>query len=338
MRFPDDFQTKIPLKFDENGHFRMLMITDTHHRPLKGDTTVRAMDQLIERTKPDFVFLGGDITAGRATKEDFLMLLHEVACPMEKRSIPWAHVFGNHDESPGLEKTYQETEFERLPHCVSKAGPEDLPGTGNYFLPILKRNGEVAFGIWALDSMQDFATQSDPLDYKGDFYYDVLMPNRIASHSDSDFIRFEQVMWYYNTSGEIEKTLGRKLPSLMLFHIPLYEINALLQNADRTGMTGEYNETVSASEINSGMFAAAFQRGDVKGIFCGHDHINTFSGTYCGIQMGFCGSCGYEAYGSRDYDPRGGKNRLRGGRVFDFTEDDPASFKTEMIFVDNEKL
>lgn len=77
MRFPDDFQTKIPLKFDENGHFRMLMITDTHHRPLKGDTTVRAMDQLIERTKPDFVFLGGDITAGRATKEDFLMLLHE---------------------------------------------------------------------------------------------------------------------------------------------------------------------------------------------------------------------------------------------------------------------
>ena len=105
-------------------------------------------------------------------------------------------------------------------------------------------------------------------------------------------------------------------------------------NSNRTRTTGEYNERVSTSEINSGLFAAALQRGDVKAIFAGHDHhINTFDGTYCGIRMGYDGSAGYHAYGCRDNDPGGDRERLRGGRVFDIKKDDPWNIDTRMVFI-----
>ena len=68
-------------------------------------------------------------------------------------------------------------------------------------------------------------------------------------------------------------------------------------------------------------------------MFAGHDHINTFDGIYCGIRMGFDGSIGYEAYGARDNDPGHDRERLRGGRVFDITKDDPWLIRTEMVFV-----
>ena len=337
MPLPSEYMPRLPLRFRPDGGFRILMMSDLHHAPNTGDAVIRNMRALIGRVKPDFVMLGGDNTVGRSTKADFERLLSEIASPMEEERIPWAHVFGNHDESPGLPKTYQQTAYESYPHCVSKAGPTDIPGTGNYFLPVMGSNGEPIFGIWGLDSQQDFKSQSDPLDYPGDLYWDLLMPNRIASGSDSDFVRFEQVMWYWNASREIERALQRKLPSLMALHIPLYEFNAVLQNAARTQMRGEYNERVSASELNSGLFAAALQRGDVKGIFAGHDHINTFDGVYCGIRVGLCGSIGDHGYGARDNDPAHDRERLRGGRVFDIREDDPWNIFTKMVFVNDAK-
>ena len=218
-------------------------------------------------------------------------------------------------------------------HVLAKAGPEDLPGEGNYFLPILNEKDEPVFGVWGMDSQQDFKTQTVPLDYPGDLYWDVLMPSPIVSYSDYDFIRFEQVMWYWNTSVELERLCGRKIPSLMMFHIPLIEFHAMLRNAGRTRLRGEYNERVSASEINSGIFAAAFQRGDVKAMFAGHDHINTFDGVYAGIHMGFDGSIGYDAYGTRENDPGHDRERLRGGRLFDIRLSDPWDIRTEMVFV-----
>jgi 3',5'-cyclic AMP phosphodiesterase CpdA len=333
MRLPDAFQTKHPLRFRKDGGYRILMMSDAHLKPGKEERTLRAMETLIDGVRPDLVLLNGDNVAAFTSPEMFDGLLARLARPMEERHIPWAHVFGNHDQTPEVSKTYQEAAYERYPWCVSKAGPEELPGEGNYFLPILDENGEPVFGVWGIDSQQDFKTQTVPLNYSGDLYWDVMMPSPIVSYSDYDFIRFEQVMWYWNTSVALEKLCGRKIPSLMMFHIPLIEFHGMLRNATRTQLRGEYNERLSTSEINSGIFAAAFQRGDVKAMFAGHDHINTFDGIYCGIRMGFDGSIGYEAYGVRDNDPGHDRERLRGGRVFDITKDDPWNIRTEMVFV-----
>ena len=333
MRLPDRYQTKHPLRFRKDGGFRILMMSDAHLKPDKEERTLRAMETLIDGTKPDLVLLNGDNVSAFTSPEMFEGLLAQLVAPMEKRRIPWAHVFGNHDQTPEVSKDYQEAAYEKYPFCVSKAGPEELTGCGNYFLPILDENGEPVFGVWGMDSQQDWKSQTVPLSYPGDLYWDVMMPSPIVSYSDYDFIRFEQVMWYWNTSVELEKLCGRKIPSLMMFHIPLIEFHGMLRNANRTQLRGEYNERLSTSEINSGIFAAAFQRGDVKAIFAGHDHINTFDGVYCGIRMGFDGSIGYEGYGCRDNDPGQDRERLRGGRIFDISKDDPWDIKTEMVFV-----
>lgn len=127
--------------------------------------------------------------------------------------------------------------------------------------------------------------------------------------------------------------LNGKIPSLMVFHIPLYEYNAIVRNADRTQMRGEFNERVSASEVNSGLFSAVLERGDVKAMFSGHDHINTFDGLYCGIRMGYDGSIGYHGYGTRENDPLQDRERLRGGRMFDISAHNPWNIETEMVLV-----
>ncbi len=333
MRLPDEYTPKIPLRFRKDGGFRILMMSDAHQKPGPDVRTPLAMGLLIDRTKPDLVVLGGDNVCGCETEDQFREQLERIASPMEERGIPWAHVYGNHDQTDRLSKRWQQAVYEEYRYCVSRTGPEELPGTGNYFLPVVDESGEPVFGIWGIDSQQDWRTQTVPLEYKGDLYWDVMMPMPIASYADYDFIRFEQVMWYWNTSVTLEKQCGHKIPSLMVFHIPLYEFNAILRNAGRTQYKGEYNERLSNSEINSGIFAAIFQRGDVKAVFAGHDHINTFDGIYCGIHMGFDGSIGYQAYGTRENDPGHDRERLRGGRLFDITLEDPWNIRTEMTFV-----
>lgn len=61
--------------------------------------TLEAMDKLIEKTNPNLIILGGDNCDGTIlkTEEELKKYLDIFTSPMEKRKIPWAHVFGNHD-------------------------------------------------------------------------------------------------------------------------------------------------------------------------------------------------------------------------------------------------
>ncbi len=310
----------------KDGRFRILVLTDAHHAPLTGKGTIMAMGSLIDRTKPDLVFLDGDNIAGHATEQNCRDMIADVVSPMEERSIPWAHIYGNHDKTPLFSKAFQQAIYESYPHCLSKSGP-DIPGVGNFFLPILGDDGEPAFGIWALDSMQDLDIMDTPLDYRGNFQRDVLLPNRLATGSNADFIRFEQIQWYYNESARLEAEHGGKIPSIMCFHQPLYQFNAIVRNPLETRMTGEVNEKVCCSEVDSGLFAAAIQRADVIGMFCGHDHNNNFDGVYCNIHLAYCGSVGYHAYGMKTGD----REALRGGRIIDLDLSDPWTLNTEYV-------
>lgn len=329
MLLNGEFDSGIRLRLRRDGGFRILMMSDLHHAPDTGRVCVDNMETLMNRAKPDFVILGGDNTTGKADMAGFLPLLKDIAEPMECRGIPWAHVFGNHDISSDLTKEAQQAEYLKQPHCIS-GDVSGLPGCGNWFIPVYDDNDAPVFGIWGLDSHQDFATPSAPFDYDGNLLYDIMRPERLSTGSDDEPITFEQVSWYYSVSKRIESELGRKLPSMMVFHIPLHEFNSVARNPLRSGMRGEYNEKVCASELNSGLFAACLRRGDVKAIFCGHDHNNTFDGVYCGIRLGYDGSVGPHAYGLKKNDPRD-REALRGGRIIDI--DSAGNIDTRMIYV-----
>ena len=317
------------LRFNRNGKFRILVLTDAHHAPGTGMQTISAMGSLIDRARPDFVFLNGDNIAGHATEKNCRDMIDQIVSPMEERAVPWAHVYGNHDKTPLFSKAFQQEIYESYPHCLSQSGPAGLPGVGNYFLPVLDSDGRTAFGIWALDSMQDLDIMDDALGRLENPQDRILLPNRLTTGSNADFIRQEQVEWYMESSRKLEKENGRKVPSVMCFHQPLYEFNAVVRNPEQTQMEGECNESVCCSEINSGMFAALLERGDVTGVFCGHDHNNSFDGVYCSIHLAYCGSVGYHAYGIKN--PGEDRERLRGGRIIDIDVRDPWRIRTEYI-------
>lgn len=218
--------TKRPLRFDTDGKFRILMVSDIHGGVGYDEMrTVRAMQALVDCTKPYLVLLGGDI-AGPGTihvsnKEELKVLLDGLVAPMEQAGIPWAHVYGNHDDNFGLPDSEAQTVYERYPYCVSKTGPADVSGVSNYVLPVWDETGEnILFNVFALDSqhkMDEFRAEFGlgenvvPIDLVG------------MENEDESPIRFDQVNWYYQTSKAMEAHAGHKIPALMYTHFPLPE-------------------------------------------------------------------------------------------------------------------
>ena len=131
---------KHTLRFRKNGEFRTLVFTDVQAQPpAPCERTVRAMNAVIDREDPDLVLFCGDNSDRCETEEHLREYLKVLTAHLEEKQIPWAHVYGNHDtERIGLDLTRPEEQaiYESFPYCVSKAGPENIKGTGNYVLPV----------------------------------------------------------------------------------------------------------------------------------------------------------------------------------------------------------
>ena len=325
----DLFYSKIPLKCGADGKFRILVLSDAHAGVGFSKQVAPAIRALLDHSKPDLVLLNGDTMGpGRIHVENQAQLrevLTELTAPIEEAGIPWAHVYGNHDDNFGLENADAQPVYESFPHCISKAGDAELSGVGNYMLPVYAEDGKTpVFALWGLDShsgMREFAAQYGlPEDTR------FVLPVHFAEGRGYDTVHFDQVMWYYNASREIEKKLGRKLPGLMFMHIPIPEMYLVYKNRDATGFEGSAREEVGCGEMNSGLFSACLQRGDIKAMVFGHDHVCDFSGTYCGIKLCYDGGIEYDAYQDDD---------LRGGRIFEIDRNDPENLKTYMVYIED---
>ncbi len=84
-------------------------------------------------------------------------------------------------------------------------------------------------------------------------------------------------------------------PALAYFHIPLPEYKTVLESPKM--ILGEQQEEISSPLVNSGLFTALLEAGDVKATFVGHDHVNDYCGNFFGIHLCYGGGTGYHAYG-----------------------------------------
>lgn len=316
------------LKFDDGKKFKIMMFSDLQDSLPVNEKTMRLLCCMLDDQKPDFVISVGDqCEGGIKTESDFRDYARYITDPMESRGIYWSHVFGNHDDenSPECDKGRQQLIYEEFPCCISQAGPKDIGGVGNYVLPVMAHDGDdVVFNIWALDSNR-YLTDNQWND--GGW----LLPKSCIGTNGYDVVKFPQIMYYWNTSIEMENNSGHKIPGLMFLHIALPEHRLVAMNSTKTEMTGEVNEEICSSAINSGLFSAVMQRGDVKGIFAGHDHINDFVGKYCGIMLGCDASIGYGNYGFESSNEKV-RNRLRGARFFETSEKSPSEIITYMKY------
>ncbi|MCR5485190.1 MAG: metallophosphoesterase [Clostridiales bacterium] len=316
----------IKLKF-KNGKFRIFALSDTHV-VANGDARVtRDIDAIVEAIKPDLVlYLGDQVWKSAAENADTLRdALHMQTDPVEKRGIPWAHVFGNHDRERGFKNEDQEKIYEEFPHCLSEAGPDEIDGTGNYMLPVFDGEGKkIVYAVWAVDSHSGFMDLVKKQGLNEDpWFYSLPEPLTGGVHSPGyDMPHFSQVLWYWNKSLELEREQGGKVPGLMVMHQPMPEYTIPYKNPAQTFYRGNMRESVGTGNFNSGLFGAVVERGDVKTIISGHDHINDWQAQYLGVTLSYDAGLSYDNYCDDD---------LRGGRVVDIDENDPWNVKTYMV-------
>lgn len=135
-----------------------------------------------------------------------------------------------------------------------------------------------------------------------------------------DWIKADQVEWYRKESAAFTaRNNGKPLPALAFFHIPFPEYNQAAQNENAL-LIGTRKEKACAPAINTGLYAAMLNAGDVMGTFVGHDHVNDYVVNWNNILLCY----GRFTGGKTVYHDIPGGN---GARVIELTEGE-RSFKT----------
>ncbi|MFF2090060.1 metallophosphoesterase family protein [Paenibacillus sp. NPDC058174] len=279
------------LKFRPDGTFKIVQLTDLHigdeHAKERADDdrTVQLIEQILTAEQPDLVVLTGDLNWSHDIT-DPLISCRKALEPVVRSGIPWAGVFGNHDAEAGVTREELLAVQQEYAGCLTVAGPAGIHGVGNYTLPVKHSEG-------GGDSLMLYFFDSGS-----------YAPERIGGY---EWIHHDQIHWYMEKSHQYKELNGDPLPALAFFHIPLPEYELAWTGEQVTGVKGE---DVECPKINSGLFSAMVEMGDVMGTFVGHDHDNDYCGTWQGIRMCFGRSTGYNAYG----------NLQRGARVINLQE------------------
>lgn len=277
----------MPLRF-KGGKLRIAQLTDIHWRPgsEKSEKNPDTILKVLEMEKPDVIILTGDVVTHQPAKEGW----RSVVGMMEASGIPFAVTMGNHDaENWPEDSIYHYLSKSRL--FIGEKGPEALSGTGNYILPVYASDGteKVKALLYCMDS-NDYTKDAEKF---GNYAW--IEWNQIAWYR-------EQSRWYAAQNN------GQPLPALAFFHIGVPEFKHI---QDRPDMYGHLGENGGFPKINSGMFNAMIEQGDVMGVFVGHDHDNDYIGQEYGIALAYGRVSGHDAYGDLE----------RGARIIELYED-----------------
>lgn len=304
LLFPILLSAQDRLKFTSKGLFKIVQFTDIHYviGSEETKTVQKNITQVLKEEKPQLVVFTGDIitSAPQATGWD------EVLEPVIKRGIPWVAVFGNHDDEYDWTRKQIMDYLKTKELNLIKEDPADVSGVGNYILEIQSsKSDDTGALIYCMDSHA--YTQKKDVGYYAWF--------------ESD-----QVHWYRKESARLtQQNNNIPYPALAFFHIPLIEYGLMAGDSIKFKLVGSKTEPECPGIINTGMYAAFMDAGDVMGTFVGHDHNNNYIGSYYGIALSY----GQFSGGNTVYNDLG-----TGARVIEMIED-KHEFKTWIRLLDN---
>lgn len=244
-------------RIQDNGRFKILQVADLHLStgvgvcrdavppPPDGTKceadlrTLNFVTKMIEEEKPDFVVLSGDQVNGE-TAPDVQSAIFKIALLLKERKLPYAAIFGNHDDAQSMTRDAQMMLMESLPYSLSKAGPADIDGVGNYYVEVLGR-GSSASAV----TIYFFDTHS-------------YSPNE-RKYPGYDWIKQSQIDWFNKTAEGLKKEHAEYTHHHMdiaFIHIPLTEY------ADYNNTwVGQWREGVTAPVYNTGFRDALVEQG-----------------------------------------------------------------------------
>lgn len=149
--------------------------------------------------------------------------------------------------------------LQNLPFSLCESGPEQVDGTGNFYLEVLAPapSQRPLSTLYFLDSHGQIPSEIQNPDYNPiqqsqiDWFMGTSQAQRSLREKDSDDIRFHL--------------------SLAFLHIPLPEFG----NRHLSIRNGHRREPSESPSFNS-HFYDALVKGGVSALGCGHDHVNDF--------------------------------------------------------------
>ena len=278
------------LKFGEDKKFKIVQFTDVHWKTdsIASEEAGERMSEVLDAEKPDLVIFTGDVIFGKPADKSMRCALE----PTIKRGIPFAVTFGNHDDELGMSRKELYDFIKDMPGNLTST-VEGLSGVTNFILPVKASDGSKDAALLYVFDSHSYSTLKHLKGY--------------------GWIKHDQVQWYLNESKKFtESNGGTPLTALSFFHIPLPEYHEAVNN-EGSFLIGTRKEEACNQEINTGMFAAMQEAGDVLGVFVGHDHVNDYAVSWKGIMLCY----GRFTGGKTVYHDMPGGN---GARVIELTE------------------
>ena len=261
----------------------------------------RYIEDAVKKTNPDLILLTGDLVYGEF--DDSGEVFKGLISYMESLDIPWAPVFGNHDNESMMGVSWQCEQLEQAENCLFKRN--DLTGNGNYSIGIVQ-GGELIKTVFMMDSNGCTNAFSDG-------YGACDAAGEPLTYNEGEKIRTEigfgadQIDWLEDSSKAIDAATDGKVGKLLAFHIPIsqfatgayesgYQSDLAMDNAQlytigenvtaQNGDFGTKGEAFKGIHTEYGLWNI-LKRYNFEGVFCGHSHKNSVSIFYDGIRLTF---------------------------------------------------
>ncbi|KMT15094.1 hypothetical protein BVRB_3g062150 [Beta vulgaris subsp. vulgaris] len=332
------------LEVQKDLPFKILLFADLHFGedawtmwgPLQDVHSTKVMASILDQEKPDFViYLGDVITADNIPIQNASLYWDQALAPTKDRCIPWASVFGNHDDAHFVWPTewFSDSGIPPL-KCSSVSSPssgeDNCSFMGTTRLQLMDRdtrNNALSFSengprnLWP--SMSNYVlkvsssneSESSPVAYL--YFLDS------GGGSYPEVISNAQTIWFNSTSQEINP--DSRVPEIIFWHIPsrAYETVAPSGVINKPCVGSINNESVAPQDAELGIMKALEARPSVQAVFVGHNHGLDWCCPYKKFWLCFARHSGYGGYGSW----------ARGARILEITEK-PFSLKSWITMED----
>ena len=267
-------ENTLVLQKEEGRDFVVMNLTDLHLTDLDyfGGHNSRIFSHiraLVEKAQPDLITISGDLVCSASEA----LSVHQFTDFMDSLGIPWAPVFGNHDNDGNCDLNYLADVMAQSEYCLLQKGDPVL-GVGNYIVNICEGE-KIVHSLILMDSHEE-----------------GLWENQIA--------------WYKWAAQ------GAAASSTVIMHIPIIQYEQAYEAAwdgdgwkEGYGASGQKKEEIcdEPEGRDTGFFAAVKEIGLTENILCGHDHINDFSVVYEGVRLSYSMRLG--VYGAHDPENMG---------------------------------
>ena len=321
------------LRFREDGTFTILHVTDTQDDHHPSPDMLNLLKRSIEETDPDLIVFTGDVVEDSRvgdpgvddeplregvvvkdikgeidvdrTLENIRTATDAIFSVLEASGVPYVVAQGNNDHKCGITNADWLEIYAKYPHNLTKDMSDDAEGRIDGNLLIRGADGAAKCNVWVMDSG------------KGG-------------------VNADQIDWYKRAAAEVTAANGGKpVPALLFQHIPTADVGNLFtecraweDGATANGTKFYRLDPAIAAGRNfyayvpgsiSEQFKAWKECGDVMGAYFGHQHVEGFTGTYDGIELGLT------------YGMEFAKTGPYGYRVITLHEDDVAGFDNELF-------